>query len=71
MAAPPTVFEPLMLGCIPAHAGLLGGTDPSIAYIPYIPYWAARSYIFYDTFVRSGLGAFKNAILSIKYFLHI
>ena len=36
MAAALAIFEPYLPGCIPDQAGLLWGTDPSIAYIPYI-----------------------------------
>ena len=44
MAAALAIFEPFLPGCIPDQAGLFGvgtsQTDPSIAYIPYIPYLA-------------------------------
>ena len=44
MAAALAVFESFLPGCIPDQAGLFGvgtsQTDPSIAYIPYIPFLA-------------------------------
>ena len=44
MAAALAIFEPFLPGCTPDQAGLFGvgtsQTDPSIAYIPCIPYLA-------------------------------
>ena len=47
MAAALTIFEPFLPGCTPDQAGLFGvgtsQTDPSIAYIPCVPYLAGRT----------------------------
>ena len=44
MAAALAIFEPFLRGCTPDQVGLFGvgtsQTDPSIAYIPCIPYLA-------------------------------